>query len=120
MPDTTTTPETTTDAQDNWEQRYVGLQKVVAKRDTDLTAANVALDSLRAENEAANVELLDYRQKAVDESEDEAARTQYDQLRARFDPAPKPVGNNPARPHWTDGGDRQDQGDLDPSRGYPV
>lgn len=94
--------------QDNWEQRYQGLQKVLAKRDTELTAATAQLDQLRAEREQAAAELETYRQRETDASEEEQARQQYEQLRARFEPEPPtPIGNNPPR-DWMD---KQDQSD---------
>ncbi len=110
MPDTTPipstdgTPEAADDAAENWSERYVGLQKVVAKRDSDLTATRAELDSLRAEKEAADLELAAFRQTTVDASEAEAAEAQYEQLRERFEPRPPmPISNAAARPNaWTD------------------
>lgn len=91
-----------TNAQENWESRYLGLQKVIAKRDTDLNTKQAELDALRAEHEAANTELAERRQRDVDTSEEDAARQQFEQLRERFDPAPTPIGNSPAR-DWLSG-----------------
>ena len=108
MPDTTPPAESgdITDApQDNWEARYGGLQKVLAKRDTELTTATDELGRLRAEHEQAIADLATYRQRDVDASEDEQARQTYEQLRERFEAEPpKPIGNNPAR-GWADGSD---------------
>jgi hypothetical protein len=97
VPDTTPTPDAPTE-QENWQQRYIGLQKVVASRDTALNTSTAALDALQAEHEAALTELATYRQKAVDAGEEAAALAQYEALQARFEPpAPKPIRNNPAR-----------------------
>ena len=94
-----------TEPQDNWAARYVGLQKVVATRDADLHTANGQLDSLRKEHEQALARIAEYDQQAVDASEEEQAKAQYEALKTRFeqDP-PKPVGNNPQRT-WADGSD---------------
>lgn len=95
-----------TNDEGNWESRYLGLQKVVAKRDEALHTSTAELDALRAEHEAANAELATFRQATVDASEEDTARQQYEDLRARFEPEnPSPVGNNPARPArgWEDG-----------------
>lgn len=95
-------PQAQESTQENWEQRYVGLQKVLAKRDTDLTDRQAALDALRAEKEAADLELAEYRQARVDASEKEAARTQYEQLRERFaaeERPPAPISNAAPRPN---------------------
>ncbi len=108
MPEDTTPPANSGDNQqpqpDNWEGRYAGLQKVLAKRDTDLTTATTELDRLRRrENTKAQAELDTYRQRDVDAGEEEQARQSYEALRARFEPEPpRPVGNNPAR-SWADG-----------------
>lgn len=100
MDDTTTPPADGGDnqqPQDNWEGRYSGLQKVLAKRDTELATANASLGSLQEERDAALAELATYRQREVDASEEETARQQYEALRDRFEPAPpKPIGNNPS------------------------
>jgi hypothetical protein len=106
--------------QDNWEQRYIGLQRVIAKRDEAMHTMTGELDSLRAEKEALLSQINDYTQARVDEAEEEAARQQYEALRERFDPTPVPVGNNP-RGEWfnpegrqyvakTDLGDQSQQG----------
>ena len=107
MPDGTTTPPPADGdinaTQENWEQRYLGLQKVVAKRDADLTTRQAELDALRAEHEAATTRLSEYDQKAVDVTEEEQARQQYEALRTRFEAEPpKPIGNNAAR-DWAGG-----------------
>lgn len=105
MPDTTPTPDTgdnTNAPEDNWESRYGGLQKVLSKRDTELTTATSELGRLRAEHEQALADLNTYRQRDVDTSEDDNARQQFEQLKERFEPTPKPVGNNPQR-GWEDG-----------------
>jgi septal ring factor EnvC (AmiA/AmiB activator) len=125
---TNTTPspdagDTSNEPQDNWEGRYAGLQKVLAKRDSELTTTAAELDNLRKEREQAQAELDTYRQRTVDASEEEQARQSYEALRARFEQAPPtPVGNNPAR-SWADGsGDtnwrgRSHDGD---GQGFPV
>lgn len=125
MEDTTPSPDAgdTSSEQDNWQGRYAGLQKVVAKRDTELTTATTELDRLREENAKALADLGTYRQRDVDASEDEQARQSYEALRARFEPEPpKPVGNNPAKT-WADGsGDTNWRGrphDGD-GQGFPV
>jgi len=104
--DTATTPsavtaDEATASQDNdWAARYTGLQKVIAKRDTELHTAREQFDSLRAEHEALLSELNEYRQSKVDAEEEEQARKQYDALRARFEPEPPtPIANNP-RGEW--------------------
>ena len=105
VPNTTPAPEgdQTIAEQENWQERYTGLQKVVAKRDEALHTTTAALDALKAEHEAALAELNDHRQKQVDASEEETARQTYDQLRERFEPPPPtPPGSNPARGgDWT-------------------
>ncbi len=105
--DTTTPPAESGDnqtPQDDWQGRYAGLQKVVAKRDTELTTANASLDQLRKEHEQALADLNTYRQRDVDASEEEQAKAQYESLRARFEaPPPTPIGNNPKGTSWTDG-----------------
>jgi hypothetical protein len=99
--DTTPSPDSgdITNAQENWEGRYAGLQKVLAKRDTELTTANTSLDALRTEHEQALADLATYRQRDVDASEEEQARAQYESLKARFgaEETHTPVGNNAAR-----------------------
>jgi hypothetical protein len=106
VPNDTTPPPADGDTnapQEDWQSRYTGLQKVVAKRDTDLTTATSELDRLRAEHEQTLAELGTYRQRDVDTSEEDAARQSYEALRARFEPdPPKPIGNNPSR-GWEDG-----------------
>src|SRR5690348_7092357 len=106
MPDGTTTPPVSTDdnsPSDDWASRYVGLQKVLAKRDTDLNTRQAELDALRAEHEAAMAELREHRQKAVDASEEAQALAQYETLRERFEPAPPtPIGNNPKGEWFTE------------------
>lgn len=125
MPEDTTPPANSGDTStpsDNWEQRYKGLQKVVATRDADLHTKDAELAALREENEATKAALDTYRQRDVDTSEEEAARQQYEALRARFEQEPpRPIGNNPAR-DWTDGNgrryaDRERAGD---SGGFPI
>ncbi len=105
--DDTTPPANSGDnqtPQDDWQSRYAGLQKVVAKRDTELTTANASLDQLRKEHEQALADLNTYRQRDVDASEEEQAKAQYESLRARFEaPPPTPIGNNPKGTSWTDG-----------------
>jgi hypothetical protein len=106
VPDTTPPPADGDDntPQENWEGRYAGLQKVLSKRDTELTTATTELDRLKAEHEQAIAELGTYRQRDVDASEEDLARQQYDALRARFEPdPPTPIGNNPQRRGWEDG-----------------
>lgn len=103
----TTTPSTgngdESNTQENWESRYLGLQKVVAKRDAELNTRQAELDALRAEHEAATTALSDFRQKTADANEEELARQQYEQLRHRFEAEPPtPIGNSPART-WADG-----------------
>ena len=96
MTENTTPPDSgTNDAepQENWEQRYIGLQKVLAKRDDALNTVNAALDALKAEHEAALSQVNEYRQKDVDIEEEEQARQQFESLRERFDPTPKPIDN---------------------------
>lgn len=89
---------------DNWQGRYAGLQKVLSKRDTELTTATTSLDQLRKEHEQALADLATYRQRDVDTSEEEQARQQFESLKARFEtPPPKPIGNNPKSGSWTDG-----------------
>ncbi len=89
---------------DNWQGRYAGLQKVLSKRDTELTTATTSLDQLRKEHEQALADLNTYRQRDVDASEEEQAKAQYESLRARFEaPPPTPIGNNPKGTSWTDG-----------------
>ena len=79
--------------QENWEQRYIGLQKVVAKRDTELATRLAELDALRAEHEATLTQVNEFTQREVDDKEEEEARQQFESLRERFDPAPKPIAN---------------------------
>lgn len=110
MPDNTTPPATSgdnQDASDNWEARYRGLQKVLAGRDTELTAANASLGTLQEEHAKTLAELDTYRQRDVDASEEENARQQYETLRARFgdEESPRPVGNNPQRGNAPTGDD---------------
>ena len=124
--DDTTPPANSGDnqtPQDDWQSRYAGLQKVVAKRDTELATATTSLDQLRKEHEQALADLATYRQRDVDAGEEEQAKAQYEALRMRFEQAPPtPVGNNPAR-SWADGsGDtnwrgRSHDGD---GQGFPV
>jgi hypothetical protein len=107
--DTTPAPEgdQSIAPQENWEQRYLGLQKVLAQRDTALHTSTADLDALRAEHEAATAELAEHRQKVTDANEEETARQQYDQLRERFEPnPPTPMGSNPAviGADWTSAG----------------
>jgi hypothetical protein len=103
--DTTPAPEGDQNQapQENWQERYTGLQKIVAKRDEALHTTTATLDALRAEHEAALAELSEHRQKQVDASEEETARHQYDQLKARFEaPPPVPAGTNaPRGGDWT-------------------
>jgi hypothetical protein len=111
--------------QENWESRYLGLQKVVAKRDADMNTRQAELDALRAEHEAAQTELNDFRQKTVDASEEEQARAQYETLRTRFEPEnPKPIGNNQARPAhgWPDASGKgyADRDRLGTDMGFPT
>jgi hypothetical protein len=127
--DTTPSPadgDTTNTPQDNqWESRYAGLQKVVAKRDEALNTATAELDRLRAEHEAAQNELATFRQATVDASEEETARQQYEALKERFaEPNPKPIGNNPARPArgWEEGSEKRyaDRERTGTSQGFPI
>jgi Skp family chaperone for outer membrane proteins len=114
MPETSTPPANSGDTnapQENWEQRYLGLQKVVAKRDAELNTRQAELDALRAEHEAATNRLNDYAQRDVDATEEEQARQQYEALRERFEAEPPtPVGNNQQRTprDWTDQNERAD------------
>ncbi len=106
MPNDKTTPveqkTDTTSHTGDWEQRYIGLQKVVEKRDAELAKRQAALDALKAEHEAATSQLNEYRQKDVDTSEEAAALAQYEQLRERFEsPPPVPVSNAAPR-EWFD------------------
>jgi hypothetical protein len=116
--------------QDNWESRYSGLQKVLSKRDTELTTATSELDRLREEHAKLAEELDTYRQRDVDASEEEVARQQYEALRERFgtEETPRPVGNNPTRSNvgmgddWLSGSDggyasRERTGD---GMGFPI
>jgi len=82
----------------NWEQRYKGLQKVVSTRDEALNTLEADRDRLAAEHAASIAELETYRQRDVDNSEEEAARQNYEQLRQRFEPEnPRPISVNPSR-----------------------
>ena len=116
---TTPAPQSgdTNTTQDNWEQRYGGLQKVLAKRDTELTTATAALGSLQEEHAQTLAELDTYRQRDVDASEEETARQQYEALRARFgdEESPRPLGNNVARGNAGSGDDW-----LSAGGGYPT
>ena len=110
MPNDTTPPATSGDInqpQDNWEGRYAGLQKVLAKRDTELITATTELGRLQEEHAKTLAELDTYRQRDVDASEEEYARQQYETLRARFgdEESPRPVGNNPQRGNAPTGDD---------------
>jgi hypothetical protein len=115
VPETTTpSVDTTADnpTSENWEARYAGLQRVIAKRDESLHTATSELDALKAEKEALLTEVSDYRQSRVDADEEEKARIQYEALRERFEPAPpKPIGNNPAR-DWADPGNGSTRKDI--------
>jgi hypothetical protein len=109
--------------QENWEQRYLGLQKVVAKRDEALNTKQAELDALRAEHEAATTRLNDYAQRDVDASEEEQARQQYELLRERFEETPTPVGNNQARPAqgWEDATERYAERErTGTDSGFPI
>ena len=100
MPEATTPSPDSGDSNtsDNWESRYAGLQKVLSKRDTDLTAAQAEADTLRKEREQVQAELEAYRQRDVDTSEEEQARQQYEDLKTRFEPEnEKPIGNNASK-----------------------
>ena len=120
MSDDKTTPTPETGDQENWEQRYVGLQKVVAKRDADLAARQAALDALTAEHEAIEAELAEKRQAEADAREEAEAAKQYEALKERFEAAPpRPVGNNPVREEWySGGGKRREQ--YESPRGFPT
>jgi hypothetical protein len=125
--DTTPSPDSgdSNTPQDNWEGRYAGLQKVLAKRDTELSTATAELDRLRTEHEQALTDLATYRQRDVDASEEEQARQQYEQLRERFEEAPPtPVGNNQQRTpaSCADASDRSfiDRERTGTSAGYPI
>lgn len=128
MPEGTTTPPPangdTTNEQDNWQERYGGLQKVLSNRDTELTTATAELDRLRAEHEQAIADLATYRQREVDTSEEDLARQQFEALKDRFEPNPKPIGNNPARPArgWEDGSEKRyaDRERTGTSQGFPI
>jgi hypothetical protein len=127
--DTTPTPnvpdaqaEPATPDQENWQARYVGLQKVVAKRDESLYTTQAALDALTREHAAAVTRLAEHDQQVANAGEEEAARASYEALRERFDQRPRPVGNNPARTQggaadWTNPGKRER---AEPSQGFPV
>jgi hypothetical protein len=119
--DTTTPPGESGEnqtPQDDWQSRYAGLQKVLSKRDTELTTANASLDQLRKEHEQAVADLATYRQRDVDASEEDDARRQYESLRARFEEAPpKPVGNNPTG-GWTDARGDAVRGPIDRGAGW--
>lgn len=122
MSDTTTTTETpdtepAAPQSEDWARRYVGLQKVVAARDTELNTRQAALDALKAEHEAAITELNTYRQADVDKSEEETALRTYESLKERFSPTPRPIGNNKAR-DWTDSRPREAGPERSP--GFPV
>ena len=127
MNDTTPSPDSgdITTTSDDWQSRYVGLQKVVAKRDTELTTTQAELEQLRKEREQAQAELDTYRQRDVDASEEEQARQQYEALRTRFEEGPpKPVGNNAQRPAkgWEDGSDTSwtTRGHNGNGSGFPI
>jgi len=119
VPDTT---EPATSPGENWEQRYIGLQKIVAKRDEALHTSGAALDALRAEHEAAVTKLSEYAQRDVDESEEATALATYESLKERFSPV-RPHGNNPARTQggagdWTNPAKREAQPER--SEGFPT
>lgn len=122
MPDVTTTATPTTQpAEDDWASRYTGLQRVLAKRDAELHTAQEAIDALKAEHEAALTELATHRQKAVDATEEENARAQFELLKERFEHTPKPIGNKPSRhgaAGWLD--QPAPQPKRNPSQGFPV
>jgi len=121
--DTTPTPnvpdaqEPATSPGENWEQRYIGLQKIVAKRDEALHTTSAALDALQAEHEAAVAKLGEYAQKDVDESEETASRATYEALKERFQEVPRPIGNQPMR-DWTNPAKREVQPER--SEGFPT
>ena len=114
--------DTTSPQDTSWESRYTGLQKVLSKRDSELTGATTELGKLQEEHAKTLAELSTYRQRDVDASEEENARQQFEALRARFEPEPsRPIGNNPAR-DWTDGsGSRYAERErVGTSQGWPI
>ena len=109
--------------QDNWEQRYSGLQRVLAKRDEALATATADLDSLRATHDAAIAELETFRQRDAEANEEATARQTYEQLRERFEMQsvnPVPVGSNPQR-DWVDvRGDYAERERTGTESGFPI
>ena len=111
-------------AGEDWQARYLGLQKVVAKRDEALRTERERLDALTAEHERISDEVAAYRQMKAAEVEEENARLQLEALKERFEPPPVPVGiNPPAARTWTDPGAFEPSkklGSEDPAPGFPV
>ncbi len=101
MPDTTT-PAGQADADanattDSWEQRYTGLQRVVAKRDGELAEARKALTDLQTTREAETAELAEFRAQRAAADEEARAEAQYEALRQRFEAEP-PTPTPPSDP----------------------
>jgi hypothetical protein len=122
--DTTPSPadgDITNPQDTSWESRYTGLQKVLSKRDGELTSATTELGQLKDEHAKTIAELDTYRQRDVDASEEDIARQQFEALKERFDPPPKPIGNNPQR-DWAEGsGSRYaDRPRAGTSQGWPT
>jgi hypothetical protein len=126
VPDTTPPPadgDITNPQDTSWESRYTGLQKVLSKRDSELTSATTELGKLQDEHGKTLADLDTYRQRDVDASEEDIARQQFEALRARFEPEPpKPIGNNPARRGWEEGsGERYAERErTGTSQGWPI
>ena len=89
----TTIPADQSDAgtEDNWQARYVGLQKVLSTRDAELAAerkrAQEAQDALDAQS-TDMTELEEFRQARQAAESEQAERAQYETLKAKFEQAP--------------------------------
>ena len=123
MSDTNPAPgdgDTTTDSQEN-DAAYRGLQKVLAKRDTDLATSMSAYEALKAEHDATTAELTTYRERDAAANAEETARQTYEDLKARFEaPPPVPVGSNPARDWTTTTGEYASRERRGTSQGWPT
>jgi septal ring factor EnvC (AmiA/AmiB activator) len=96
----TTTPGTGQAEQgDNWEQRYLGLQRVLSKKDLELAEARGNLNTRQAQVESDLAELREIRAARAAENEEQAAqeRAEFAEFQRRNAEPPMPLQHSDLR-----------------------
>lgn len=81
----------------DYRAKYDGLQAAFQKRQNDWTQREQAFETERADYEAKVAKLAEYEAREAQEREEAQMQSQYEALKERFDPNPRPMVHNEAR-----------------------